>query len=119
MKDQRDLILSVSIHDCVVQTYRGSGAGGQNRNKRDTGVRVIHPPSGARAESCEERSQLQNKRTAFLRMVETPAFRAWLSAVCNGRKTPRELEAEVEESLADPRNLKVEALTGNGWIEID
>lgn len=71
----RERILSVSIHDCEVQHFRSGGKGGQNQNKRDTGTRVIHPPSGARGESREERSQLQNKRRAFLKMVATREFK--------------------------------------------
>lgn len=72
---ERELAFSVTIHDCEVQTFRAGGKGGQNQNKRDTGVRVIHHPSGARGESREERSQLQNKRAAFKRMVASGAFR--------------------------------------------
>ena len=72
---ERQLVLSVTIHDCEVQTFRSGGKGGQNQNKRDTGVRVIHHPSGARGESREQRSQLQNKRTAFKKMVDSGAFR--------------------------------------------
>lgn len=71
----RTRILSVTIHDCEVQTFRSGGKGGQNQNKRDTGVRVIHHPSRARGESREERSQLQNKKAAFRRMVGTKEFR--------------------------------------------
>ena len=78
---ERKKILSVTIHDCEVQTFRAGGKGGQNQNKRDTGVRVIHHPSGSRGESREERSQLQNKRRAFLRMVETSKFKVWLKRV--------------------------------------
>lgn len=70
----RRRILSVTIHDCEVQHFRSGGKGGQNQNKRDTGTRVIHHPSGARGESREERSQLQNKKKAFRRMVESPKF---------------------------------------------
>jgi protein subunit release factor B len=73
--ERRHRILSVTIHDCEVQTFRSGGKGGQNQNKRDTGVRIIHHPSGARGESREERSQLQNKRAAFRRMVESQRFR--------------------------------------------
>lgn len=69
-------LLSVTLKDCDVQTKRGSGKGGQNRNKRDTAVRIVHRASGAVGESQEERSQLQNKRTAFLRMTATPAFQS-------------------------------------------
>jgi protein subunit release factor A len=67
-------VLSVTIHDCDVQHFRSGGKGGQNQNKRDTGTRVIHQPSGARGEARDERSQLQNKKLAFRRMVESPAF---------------------------------------------
>jgi len=70
----KEKILSVTLKDCDVQTKRGSGKGGQNRNKRDTACRIVHRASGAVGESQEERSQLQNKRAAFLRMVKTPAF---------------------------------------------
>jgi protein subunit release factor B len=60
----RELVLSVTLKDCEVQTFRAGGKGGQNQNKRDTGVRIIHHPSGARGEARDERSQLQNKRLA-------------------------------------------------------
>lgn len=70
----RRRILSVTIHDCEVQHFRSGGKGGQNQNKRDTGTRVIHHPSGARGESREERSQLQNKKKAFTRMVQSAQF---------------------------------------------
>jgi peptide chain release factor 2 len=63
-----------------VQTFRAGGKGGQNQNARDTGVRVIHRPSGAVGESREERRQLQNKKRAFRRMGESAAFHRWALA---------------------------------------
>jgi protein subunit release factor B len=71
----REKILSVTLKDCDVQTKRGSGKGGQHRNKRDTAVRIVHRASGAVGESQEQRSQLQNKQTAFRRMAETKEFK--------------------------------------------
>jgi protein subunit release factor B len=71
----RQLMFSVTLKDCEVQTFRSGGKGGQNQNKRDTGVRIIHHPSGARGEARDERSQLQNKRLAFKRMADHPLFR--------------------------------------------
>jgi len=70
----RTRILSVTIADCDVQTFRCGGKGGQNVNKRDTGVRIIHRASGARGEARDERSQLQNKRLAWKRMATSPQF---------------------------------------------
>lgn len=74
----RELAFSVSIHDCEVQTFRAGGSGGQNQNKRDTGVRIIHHPSGARGEARDERSQRQNKKAAFRRMAESDEFKLWV-----------------------------------------
>lgn len=101
-------ILSVTIHDCIVQTYKGSGAGGQHRNKTMSGVRIIHPPSGARAECCEERSQWQNKKTAWRRLANSAAFRVWVAKVTSGAKTEAELLAEIRAELNDPAKTVVE-----------
>lgn len=114
----RTKVLTVTIHDCEVQTFRSGGKGGQNQNKRDTGVRVIHHPSGARGESREERSQYQNKRTAFIRMVDTPAFRYWVDVVTRNRKSDEELATEIEAELADPSKVRVEGRGPKGWEEL-
>lgn len=71
---ERRRILSVTVHDCVVQHFRSGGSGGQNQNKRDTGTRIIHPPSGAIGTARDERSQWQNKKLAWQRMLASPQF---------------------------------------------
>ena len=107
-----DIILTVTIHDCEVQTFRSGGKGGQNQNKRDTGVRVIHHPSGARGESREQRSQLQNKQEAFRKMASSATFRAWVYAVTRNLKTPNEQYAEWDQ----PQNYQIEVKESkNKW----
>jgi len=44
-----------------VQTFSAGGPGGQHQNKTQSGVRLIHKPTGVRAESRTERSQHKNK----------------------------------------------------------
>lgn len=109
----RELVTSVTLADCEVQTFRSGGKGGQNQNKRDTGVRVIHHPSGARGESREERSQLQNKKAAFRRMAESPQFRYWAHIQTGQYETD---EAYLKRQLR-PENLRVELRGPTGWEE--
>lgn len=69
--------MRVTSKDCERQTFRAGGPGGQNQNKRDTGVRFIHHPSGARGESREARTQPENARLAWRRMAESTEFQRW------------------------------------------
>lgn len=78
MESKRTKVMTITIKDCKVQTFRAGGSGGQNQNKRDTGVRIIHTASGARGESREARTQLENKKLAWRRMGESKEFRGWV-----------------------------------------
>ena len=51
--------------DLEIKCCRGSGSGGQNRNKRDTAVIIRHLPTGETVRSENQRSQLQNKMAAM------------------------------------------------------
>jgi hypothetical protein len=111
----KELAFSVTLKDCDIQTFRAGGKGGQNQNKRDTGVRIIHRPSGAVGESREERSQLQNKKNAFTRMAQHPKFRIWINRELYFRGEPP--EKWVEKQMK-PANLKVEGKEDGKWVRI-
>ena len=55
--------------DCDVDFFIASGPGGQNRNKVETGVRLIHRSSGIMVTATERRSQYANREAAFERMA--------------------------------------------------
>ncbi|MFC2099913.1 peptide chain release factor-like protein [Candidatus Bipolaricaulota bacterium] len=53
------------LAECEVETFRASGPGGQNVNRRETAVRIRHLPTGIVVTCQRERSQLRNKHIAL------------------------------------------------------
>ena len=101
----RQRIIHLTKKDFTVQTFRAGGKGGQNQNARDSGVRIIHDASGARGESREHRTQPENKKAAFRRLVDSERFQTWLW-IENARVTG-ELDRWVDDQMR-PENLLIE-----------
>ena len=60
----------VTKADLLIVPYRGSGPGGQHRNKTMSCCRITHTPTGIVAHAEEQRHYPQNKKVAFKRLVE-------------------------------------------------
>ena len=102
-------LFSVTSKDFEWTFVRGTGKGGQKRNKTSNAVRCYHPSSGASGFSQDGRSQIHNRRSAFRKTVDSPKFQNWLRLEI-ARHTGElvEIERKIDRELGDPNITVVE-----------
>lgn len=115
-KQSHQLAFSVTKKDFRWDYFRAGGKGGQGQNKRSTGVRCVHPPSGAVGEGRDERSRTQNQRNAFSRCVQSDKFQAWIKKQTSKQALiEQQIETAVELAMRD-ENIQVEVWDGSKWV---
>ena len=88
------------LAQCRVDLFRASGPGGQHRNRNDTAVRLVHGPSGARAQGTERRSQAQNRANALRRLRRAIALETRRPVDLDAYHPPPRLRAILPASVA-------------------
>lgn len=111
----KSLLFSLTARDFTVQTFCTGGNGGQHRNAKQNGVRIIHDASGARGEHRDGRDQGKNKAEAFRKLVGSSTFKAWHKMEVARRLGILERVDEAVDRSLHPDNLRVETFTAEGW----
>lgn len=111
----KELLFSVTAKDFEFETFRAGGKGGQAQNKKNTGVRITHRASGAVGVARDSRSQPQNRKAAFMRLLETPEWKAWHRAETLRRLGAAAAAEQAVDTAMSPENLLVEVRTDKGW----
>ena len=118
MSKTKELLFSITANDCEWSYTRGTGKGGQKKNKTSSAVHCMHRPSGAHGYSEASRSQADNKRDAFRKMAESKEFTTWHKI-----ETARRMGtlATIEENVnREMRNITVEIKDEKGrWTKVD
>ena len=111
-----DPLFSVTSKDCEWSYTKGTGAGGQKRNKTSSAVHCMHRKSGAHGYSEASRSQLDNRREAFKKMGESNKFQTWAKLEMM-KRTGEALEIErwLEKEI---RKIKIEIKVDGKWTEV-
>jgi hypothetical protein len=84
------------LAECDLHTLRGSGPGGQKRNKTESAVRIRHKPTGVTAVAEESRSQAENRRRALRRLREALALRVRARVPLENFHPPAELASSMD-----------------------
>ncbi len=99
------------LAECRVETFSAGGPGGQHQNRSETGVRIVHLPTGVRATARESRSQHRNRARALerlrakllaLRHVETPRKPTRVSAAQKRKRLDEKRRKAEKKRLRKP-----------------
>lgn len=92
MKKNRTKLFSLTKKDFKIEATRGTGNGGQKKNKTSSAIRITHLATGISGYAEDFREQAKNRKLAFQRLTENPEFKAWLNLAIEVAQNNVEME---------------------------
>ena len=111
---KRKLLFSITRNDCDWQYIKGTGKGGQKRNKTSSAVRCTHRDSKASGFADDTRSQSKNRELVFVRMAETIKFKNWHMLEISKRTGQEKVIQETVDR--EMKKIKVEVKEDGVWV---
>jgi peptide chain release factor 1 len=114
------LEIQLDEHDLEETMMRGSGAGGQHRNKTDSAVRLRHRPTGLVVRCESERDQSQNRRIARA-VMRTRLWELEQSRIGTARDATRRaqvgsgMRGDKRRTVRTQDDQVVDAVSGRSW----
>jgi protein subunit release factor B len=100
------------LAECEETFFTAGGPGGQHRNKTESGVRLVHPPTGVVVTATERRSQAQNRGAALERLRDRLAALAHRE---KPRRPTRPTRGSKERRLAEKRRQGERKSSRRDW----
>jgi protein subunit release factor B len=107
---KKELLFSVTAADCVFKDKRGSGKGGQKKNKTNSAIQCFHEPSGAMGEAEDHREQSLNRKLAFRRMAESTEFQVWAKLKADAAMGKVEIEEADDHGNPTKRKVRMDEI---------
>lgn len=107
---KKELLFTVPTKDFEFKATRGTGSGGQKKNKTSSAIQCFHRASGSMGYAEDSREQSQNRKLAFKRCTDSLEFKTWIQLKIDAAQGKVEIEEADEKGNMTRRKVRHEEI---------